>query len=89
MKDTTLTLPLYGIVVKVNDDCGTIRSTFDDHPLEKGSPLAAAVSAIESMILSQACAGIDITEERYIESLKTTFDFVADEYGDLGPNETN
>lgn len=44
--------------------------------------LVAAMTAVESLILSQACAGIDIETPAYAEALESTLDAIDNNYGD-------
>lgn len=37
----------------------------------------AAMDAVESMVLAHACAGIDVTDHRYVEGLRTCIDACA------------
>jgi hypothetical protein len=37
----------------------------------------AAIDAVESMVLAHACAGIDVTDPRYVEGLRTCIDACA------------
>lgn len=81
-------LPCYGIRVFLNttkdqdgkeNTQGTIES--DLHIDERTSYLddtnpryEASVDTLESLILAQACAGIDITTPAYIKSIETVVD---------------
>jgi hypothetical protein len=40
----------------------------------------AAIDAIESMTLAHACAGIDVTDPRYIKGLRTALRACADNF---------
>jgi hypothetical protein len=40
----------------------------------------AAIDAIESMVLAHACAGIDVTDHRYVKGLRTALQACADNF---------
>ena len=64
-----ITLPCFGIVVKVIENGGTITSNLKsdgDSPM-----LTTAMDAIESLILAHACAGIDVASTAYIQGIET------------------
>lgn len=55
---------------------GTVTSSL--HTSEQdGEEFNAAMDAIESMVLAHACAGIDVTESRYVEGVRTCIDACA------------
>jgi hypothetical protein len=64
----TIKLPCYNIVVTLANGGGTITSDLTG----EGNPkLAAAIDAMESLILAHACAGVDIADLTYIEGIET------------------
>jgi len=76
-------LPIYKIRVFLHtikdangheDTQGTIESDLHISPLEKDKEYEIAVDTLESLILAQACAGIDITTPAYLESIETVVD---------------
>lgn len=82
-------LPIYDIVVETDGKgSGTITSVLkDDNVLASNEPdpdayaYNAAMDAVESMILSCACAGIDIKASAFITAVQTTVDAVGNTYG--------
>jgi len=55
---------------------GSVTSSL--HTCEKnGEGFNAAMDAVESMVLAHACAGIDVTDPRYVEGLRTCIDACA------------
>lgn len=74
MKDIReIRVPVGGMVIELHKDdegetAGTITSELLDG-VEAGGQLAAAIDAIESMVLAHACAGIDIESPAYLEGL--------------------
>lgn len=85
----TIKLPIYDIVVETDGKgSGTIASALkDENVLASNEPdpdtLAynAAMDAVESMILSCACAGLDIKAPAFITAIQTTVDAVGNTYG--------
>ncbi len=41
--------------------------------------LSVALSAVESMILAHACAGVEVNSQRYLEGLSTAIDAIANQ----------
>jgi hypothetical protein len=86
----TIKLPVHGIVVELGDidpekpDAylgGSITSDLVNETDEGSKRFDAGIDAMESMILSCACAGIDIETPAFFEAIETTVDKLADEYG--------
>ena len=73
---TKIELPIYGITVYLDEDrrCGTITS--DLHSDDDSEELTAALDTVESLILAQAIAGLDITSPAYLESIETTLEAI-------------
>ena len=70
--NTMITLPVFNILVIITADGGggSIMSDLkeeDDDAMEYN----AAIDGIESMILANACAGIDIESPAYIDGIET------------------
>jgi len=66
----------FGIVVRVSEGGGSIRSDLHDLDTLKEEDRAKlqwedSVNAIESLILAHACAGIDIATPAYLEGIET------------------
>ena len=83
--DTTqvIKLPVYGIVVTINKGSGTITSSLTDDKFDNETESeTAAINAWESMILSCACAGVDITSKEFLNAIETTVEKIFNEYGD-------
>jgi hypothetical protein len=73
------TLP-YGIVVTVDNKCGTIESKLsspDDNAIFR-----AACDVIESFVLACACHGINVHTPEFVEVIEDVVSKVADTYGD-------
>jgi hypothetical protein len=68
--------------LEVNGKSGTIlsnlRSQFDVTDGDEG--LGAALDAVESMVLAQACAGIQVTSGAYAEALRTVLEKLSNEW---------
>jgi hypothetical protein len=68
MKSSIIELPSFGIVVRLtegpNGTGGSITSDWSSCPGE-------ALSALESLVLAHACAGVDIQSFAYLEGLET------------------
>ena len=87
---TTITLPVYGIVIEldpgVDEDAerfggGTLTSTLHEDDSEGHPELGAALDAIESLILAHAVAGIDVSSPAYLEGIDTAVDAAMNEFG--------
>ena len=65
----TITLPCFGIIIEVIDNAGKITSDLKDG--SDDPELAAAMDAIESLILAHACAGVDVASPAYVEGIET------------------
>lgn len=77
----TISLPVYGIVVNVNDRGGRISSA--DLQGEGATPgYKAAVIALLSLVLGHACAGVDVESPAYLEGIEVAVDSIANEYGE-------
>jgi hypothetical protein len=59
--------------VRVQDGSGSIVSTLKNDP-EMSSHEHAMADVVESLVLSHACADIDVSSEPYITGLQTTID---------------
>jgi hypothetical protein len=53
---------------------GTISTTLQHPDQEEPDP---AIDAVESLILSHACAGVDVESPAYIEGIETALDAIA------------
>lgn len=52
---------------------GSVSSSL--HSSDAGDdPFNAAMDAVESLVLAHACAGVDVTDHRYVEGLRTCID---------------
>lgn len=84
---TEILLPCYGIEMYVYESPdgpgGTIVSDLDPKGLEDEGEdrLAAAMDAVESMVLALACAGHDVTAPSFIEGLETAVEHLTNAYG--------
>lgn len=74
-------LPCYNIRVFLNTKDGNTQGTIESelHMSETREDIGimeyeASVNTLESFILAQACAGIDITTPAYIKSIETVVD---------------
>lgn len=75
-----INLPIYGISVTLDEQgkSGTIRTTdlrIDQDEYENEN-YNSAMHGIEALILSCACSGIDIEDERFIEAIQTAVEGV-------------
>lgn len=69
----TIKLPCYDIEIFIKDGGGTISSSLEKYEGE---------SAIESMILAHAIAGVDVESPAYIEGIETAIDAVINEFAE-------
>jgi hypothetical protein len=58
---------------------GRLTSSLRDARLD-AEQYNAAIDAIESMVLAHACAGIDVTDRRYVKGLRTALQACADNF---------
>lgn len=73
-------LPCYGIVIERRIGYGgTIHSQLKDG-VRKGSRLAAAMDALESIILAHEIAGVDIATPAYLEGIEEAVQAVWDHF---------
>jgi len=73
-------LPCYEIVIRLSEQSpsGTISSNLRTSPsATSNARFDAAVSAIESLILAHACAGVDVESPAYLEGIETAMEAVA------------
>ena len=54
-----------GVVVKSN-----LVDSIDSDPYSESDYLAGAAEALEMLILTHACAGVDVTDPKYIKGLE-------------------
>lgn len=86
MKPQTIILPIFGIVVELfPGGCATITSNLKEKHGWKAeslqdTPINVAIDVLESLILSHACAGVNITDGRYQEGIKTTVEKIVNVY---------
>lgn len=76
-----IVLPIYGIIVTLDEDgaSGVIQS--DLHEMPDGNNADGndyrydgAMDGIEGLILAHACAGIDIEAQAYLDGIQTAVD---------------
>ena len=65
----TITLPCFGIAIEVTGNAGKITSDLKGDG--DNDELAAAMDAIESLILAHAFAGIDVASPAYVQGIET------------------
>ena len=79
----TIKLGVFGIVISTDrNGAGSIHSDLSKVSGSVGHTwnrheYAAAIDAIESLILAHGCAGIDISSHAYIEGIETAVDACA------------
>jgi len=77
----TINLPVYSIVLTVNDRGGSISSA--ELQDENASPeYRAAIEGLLSVILAHACAGVDVESPAYLEGVEVAVDSITNEYGE-------
>ncbi len=64
-----ITLPCFGIVIKLAGKGGTIISQLHNH--KDSLKVRVAMDAIEAVILAHACAGVDVASPAYVEGIET------------------
>ena len=76
----TIETDCFGITVTL-DGKGGGALTSDMHDTEQTDITArlynAAVDGLEAMILAQACAGVDITDPKYLDGIETAVQKIA------------
>jgi hypothetical protein len=78
-----LNLPIHGIVVTLDGVGGgsIVSNLKDGDPLDYGEDeYMGSVDAIEGLILAHACAGIDVTDPKYVGGVQTALDKIAMNY---------
>jgi hypothetical protein len=80
----TIRLPCYGIAVTLSrgnraDKPGSGAIVSDLHAAGTASnrQFNAAIDGLESLILAQACAGVDVESPAYIEGIETAVEAIA------------
>lgn len=74
---------IFGICIQIHaPGIGTISSCLRDGcDPEEDQQYLAAVNALESLVLAQALAGIDVTSTAYRDALETSVESIANYYG--------
>lgn len=79
MKRTVLSMGVDRITVIVYDDgTGVIKSSLAE---DGESAWNDAVDGLESLILAQACAGIDISTPTYLKAVETALEAISNNVG--------
>lgn len=79
MKNITLYIPGGQLIeLKVAGASGQITSNL--HDKTAGRKYNAAINGLESLVLAQACAGIDVETPEYMEALTTALDAIENSY---------
>lgn len=77
----TINLPVYGILININKQGGSISSA--DLQDEAASPeYKAAINGLLSVILAHACARVDVQAPTYLEGIEVAVVSIANEYGE-------
>lgn len=77
----TINLPCFGISIAISGDAnedmtsGTVVSDLRD--AESTSQYRASIDTLEQFILSAACAGIDVTDSRFLQAIEETVQAVS------------
>ena len=75
----TIRLPVYDMVITRHGEGGTITSNLHD----KGEPgdyddnidkVNAVIDGVEALVLAHACAGIDVTDPKYVQGIVVAVD---------------
>ena len=69
----------FGITITAaenNTAAASIQSEMHDVALSSEHPFNVSVDALESLILAQYCAGIDITTPAYLQSIETAYEAI-------------
>jgi hypothetical protein len=82
MQKTVIEVLNHTIVVEGERGQGSaaISSDLYDGAAQDEEECAAAVDAVERMILAHHCAGLDVNDPRYIEGLRTALETLSDIY---------
>lgn len=79
-------LPCFGIEIQAahrgSDAAGSITSELSDPGLSANAPYNVAVSAVESMVLAHAIAGVDVKSPAYLEGIETAVEAIANHHDD-------
>ena len=79
-------LPCYGIIIRIADHsaanaAGTLESDLKSPGQTAAARLFnAAIDGLESLILAQACAGMDVASPSCIEAIESAVDAIADHH---------
>jgi hypothetical protein len=76
----TIELPRFGIVIRINDQGGSIESS--ELQDERAYPAwQSAIGGLLSLVLAHACAGINVRSQVYLDGIEGALNSLADEYG--------
>lgn len=79
----------FGITIAFAEDntAATIQSEMHDAALSSEHPFNVSVDALESLILAQFCAGIDITTPEYLQSIETAYEAISTQHSHCADND--
>lgn len=79
---TEIVLPVFNLRVELHTGGGTITSdlTADVDRTAPGDEHAAAMDAVEALVLAHAVAGVDIATPEYVTGLQHAVDAIADQF---------
>jgi hypothetical protein len=83
VEQTTIELPVYGIVLTLDADGngGTISDDIHEEDEDEDAEMYnCAIDGITSMILAHACAGVDIMSPSYLEGIETAVEAVSNQF---------
>lgn len=77
-----IVVPAFGIVITITyNENGDVGGSITSDLLEGASgEMRAALSGIESMVLSHACAGVSVDTPAYVQGLEDTADAISNHY---------
>jgi len=81
MTTRTIRLPIYDIVITLEEDRGSLRSSLNEDAEPGDDPeLTAAFDAIESLVLAHAVAGVNVEDPKYLEGLEVAIEACGNQY---------
>lgn len=79
---TIIKLPVYGILININEQGGGGISSADLQDEAAGPEYEAAIDGLLSLILAHACSGIDVESPAYLEGIEVAAGSIVNDYGD-------
>jgi len=79
---TVIELPVYGIVINMNEQGGGGIASADLQDEDATPEYHAAVDGLLSLVLAHACGGIDVRCPAYLEGIEVAVEYIGNAYGE-------